>query len=137
MLRFLIKDLKPVLIYFFLVTFARGILNRAGHTLDLFLVFLCQISQRGQKNKVGFSRIFTIFQVSDMEKNYSSYDDLSDKEVELLSSSQPQQTEDKSDESSDPDSMELDSSGSEFSPPLGDDSSVNSDSQVYSFIFFV
>ena len=72
-----------------------------------------------------------------MEKNYSSYDDLSDKEVELLSSSQPQQTEDKSDESSDPDSMELDSSGSEFSPPLGDDSSVNSDSQVYSFIFFV
>ena len=49
-----------------------------------------------------------------MEKNYSSYDDLSDKEVELLSSSQPQQTEDKSDESSDPDSMELDSSGSEL-----------------------
>ena len=73
----------------------------------------------------------TMFLISDMDKDYSSYDELSDREVELLSSSQPQHKEDEDTVSPDPDSMECSSSGSEFSPTLDDESSENSNSQVY------
>ena len=47
----------------------------------------------------------TMFLISDMDKDYSSYDELSDREVELLSSSQPQHKEDEDTVSPDPDSM--------------------------------